>query len=171
MRAREERSMSIGEVAGILHIRPRYIQALEEGRLESLPGFPYAKGYLKRYVAYLSLDRVEILRRFEMIAEARSGSSFFMPHHFSQEKHIDFRIATVATFGAVLLLIVWMALRPAQSAPSLVDPVPEAPAQHEAAAPKQMAPLPCMNGEDRVYPPCHWQEPETLPTVMQLINP
>ena len=55
-----------------LRIRPAYIDALEEGRLNLLPGNAYALGFLRTYATRLGLDPDEMLRRFR--AEA-SGVS------------------------------------------------------------------------------------------------
>lgn len=156
--AREERRLSIADVASVLHIRPRYIEALEDGNLEGLPGYPYVKGYLKRYAMYLALDKVEILRRFELVVEQAGGTSFFMPHSFSHEKHISRNFALASAGGCMLALFFWaFFIRIDQSPPPLIEPVPE------KVTPVAVSPAPvhepgnaCMRAEAHLYPPCYW---------------
>ncbi|MDQ7010782.1 MAG: helix-turn-helix domain-containing protein [Mariprofundaceae bacterium] len=54
--AREEQGHSIGDVATALNLRKVYIQALEDGRWEDMPGEVYALGFLRQYAAHLGLD-------------------------------------------------------------------------------------------------------------------
>jgi cytoskeletal protein RodZ len=62
---REELGLDLGECAAALNLKPTYLQALEEGRPERLPGPTYATGFIRAYAAYLSLDASAILRRFK----------------------------------------------------------------------------------------------------------
>jgi len=63
--ARERLGWSLAEVADGLRIRRVYLQALEEGRLDELPGNAYAVGFARAYAATLGLDPDEIGRRFK----------------------------------------------------------------------------------------------------------
>jgi hypothetical protein len=47
--------LSQQEVSERLHIRARYISAIEEGKLELLPGKVYARGYVHTYAEFLGL--------------------------------------------------------------------------------------------------------------------
>lgn len=173
-RAREERQLSVSEVAGALHIRPRYITALEEGDIAQIPGLPYAKGYLTRYAAFLALDRVEILRRFDMVEASTNTPHFFMPHHFSHEKHIDFATALKCLGLALLLFCIWaLWMRPEHGTQSLVDTVPEKVMEPEPveAPPALKEMSPCLQAQTALYPPCFWPLPEAEPSVMKSIKP
>lgn len=64
--AREEKRMTISEVAIETRIRQIYIKALEDGALDQLPGEIYKIGFLKTYASFLGLDTVEILRRLDL---------------------------------------------------------------------------------------------------------
>ena len=48
--------LSQQEVSERLHIRTRYISAIEEGKLDLLPGKVYARGYVHTYAEFLGLD-------------------------------------------------------------------------------------------------------------------
>ena len=63
--ARERVGWSLPEMASALHIRPQYLEALEEGRISELPGNAYALGFLRTYAGALGLDPNEIARRFK----------------------------------------------------------------------------------------------------------
>src|SRR6185312_1711175 len=51
--------------AAALRIRPYYLEALEDGRVDELPGNAYALGFLRTYASALGLDANEIARRFK----------------------------------------------------------------------------------------------------------
>lgn len=52
-------------VAQVLRIRPRHLQAIEEGHFDQLPGATYAVGFIRAYADYLGLDAEEVVRRFK----------------------------------------------------------------------------------------------------------
>jgi Helix-turn-helix domain/RodZ C-terminal domain len=54
--ARARRGLDHGQVDADIHIRPRYLQALEDDRFDRLPGAAYARGFLRTYADYLGLD-------------------------------------------------------------------------------------------------------------------
>jgi len=53
------------DVAKTLHIRYIYLQAIEDGRYDDLPGTAYALGFIRSYADYLGLDIDEVVRRFK----------------------------------------------------------------------------------------------------------
>ena len=55
-RRREELGRDVPTVARQLRIRAVYITAIEEGRLQDLPGTAYAVGFVRAYADYLGLD-------------------------------------------------------------------------------------------------------------------
>ncbi len=62
--ARERLGWALPDVAAMLRMRPSYLEALESGRLNELPGNVYALGYLRTYATTLGLDPDEVARRF-----------------------------------------------------------------------------------------------------------
>jgi len=62
--ARERLGWALPDVANMLRIRPAYLEALEAGRLDQLPGNAYAIGYLRTYATTLGLEPEEVARRF-----------------------------------------------------------------------------------------------------------
>ncbi len=58
---REEKSLSIDQVARDTNIAKRYITALEEEAFSEFPGEPYLVGFLRNYSDYLGLDSEELV--------------------------------------------------------------------------------------------------------------
>lgn len=61
--ARQEKGLSIGEIAAETRIRSIFLQSMEDGRFEKLPGDIYKIGFIKTYASYLGLDGEDILRQ------------------------------------------------------------------------------------------------------------
>ena len=53
------------DVAQILRIRYPYLEAIEDGRFDDLPGPAYAIGFVRAYAEHLGLDSDEVVRRFK----------------------------------------------------------------------------------------------------------
>jgi cytoskeletal protein RodZ len=64
-RARESKSLSLEDVERATGIRKRFLQALEEGRFDALPGPVQARGFLKSYANCLGQSPEEVLARYE----------------------------------------------------------------------------------------------------------
>ena len=52
-------------IANILKIRYVYLEAIEDGRFEDLPGHTYSMGFVRAYAEHLGLDSDEVIRRFK----------------------------------------------------------------------------------------------------------
>lgn len=82
---REQRvsfGLDLGEAAQALKIKPAYLAAIEEGRIDRLPGTAYAIGFIRAYSTHLGLDSGEILRRFKLETSgfgAKPDLAFPMP--------------------------------------------------------------------------------------------
>ena len=78
--ARERLNWALPDVAAMLRIRVSYLEALESGRLDKLPGNVYALGYLRSYSMALGLDPEETARRFRAEAgEIERGTKLVFP--------------------------------------------------------------------------------------------
>ena len=64
-RARQDLGRDLVRVSDDLKIRRVYLQAIEDGRFDDLPGATYAVGFIRAYAEYLGLDSVEIVGRFK----------------------------------------------------------------------------------------------------------
>lgn len=68
--ARERLGRTLPELSHLLRIRTPYLQALEQGRIDALPGRAYALAFLRTYATALGLDPDEAVRRFKAEAAA-----------------------------------------------------------------------------------------------------
>jgi len=69
-RAREERRLSIDDVAQELRLAPRTVEALEADAYDRLPGPTYVRGYLRNYAQYLGLPTQRVLDLYNARPEA-----------------------------------------------------------------------------------------------------
>ena len=63
--ARNRGGYSIADAAHVLRIQEHYLEALEEGRFNQIPGTTYAIGFLRSYSGFLGLDPDEIVDAFK----------------------------------------------------------------------------------------------------------
>jgi len=54
--ARQAKGLDFFRIERDTKIRTRYLEAIEDGRFEDLPGEIYARGFMRNYAAYLGLD-------------------------------------------------------------------------------------------------------------------
>lgn len=63
--ARLEAGYDLPDVANALRIQRAYLEALEEGRFDDLPGTTYAVGFLRSYAGFLGLDADKIVGAYK----------------------------------------------------------------------------------------------------------
>ena len=153
--SRESMQVRLEDAAHALHIRVRYLQALEAGRLEDLPGRAYAKGYLLAYAGYLEMDKDELIRQFEKV-EAVLRQGFFLPEVLKREKKASPRIALAGLVMAVLAFSLWVGLADSRFA----GEADIAAAEQQLAKNGKVSALlaqnvPCLKLEVVLYPPCY----------------
>jgi cytoskeleton protein RodZ len=95
-------SYELSEIAVALRIRLAYLEAIEQGRFNDLPGATYAHGFLRTYAEHLGLDPQLVLRRFK---EETSGGLTAKPELYLPKPAPESRIPG----GALLLLAVLLA--------------------------------------------------------------
>lgn len=136
-RARNHYGQSVEDVAGFLRIRASQLAALEEGRVDQLPGRVYAIGFVRAYSEYLGLDGEKMVQLFKIQsvgAKARPELSFPVPA--SESKLPGFYILG-ASLAALVLLVAALLMMGRVEEPvtsSGVPPVPDA-VKEEAASP------------------------------------
>ena len=151
---RERRKVSLDEIARLTKIRVRYLEALENGEHERLPGIVFAKGYVRAYAETIGADADQLVCAY--VEEQRSLGR--LQTEASQEHVLEALAAAVerdsertskrgrgVLIGAVALLagaaVVWFGVRPflaqrtATTAAATVDddgqPVTNAPPNNE----------------------------------------
>ncbi|NLG85516.1 MAG: helix-turn-helix domain-containing protein [Firmicutes bacterium] len=66
-RAREEKGISLEEVQRRTKIRRRYLEALEEGDLQIIPGEVYLRGFLQNYAEAVGLSPRQVLAFYDRL--------------------------------------------------------------------------------------------------------
>ena len=61
---REKRGMTIADIEKGTSIRALYIECIEQGNIEGLPGMVYAKGFVRNYASFLRLDAEKLMQQF-----------------------------------------------------------------------------------------------------------
>ena len=64
-REREKQGLSIADVAGETSIRDVYLEAIEKGDYDALPGDVYAKGFIRNYSKFLQIDGDALLEQYD----------------------------------------------------------------------------------------------------------
>ena len=77
--ARQEKDYSIKKVSDHIHIRPPYLMAIEEGRLNDLPGTIYVAGFIKAYAKFVDLDGEALLHRLNMAHQFQTNQTKTAP--------------------------------------------------------------------------------------------
>ncbi len=99
---RRAHNRELVDVAAILKIRLVYLQAIEDGRFNALPGRTYATGFVRAYADYLGLDLVEVMRRYREITGDQPAQGPLVP----PSPVIEARLPT----GFILLVAAVLAL-------------------------------------------------------------
>jgi cytoskeletal protein RodZ len=73
--AREDFGQDLRSVAEVLRIRPVYLEAIESGDFDQLPGTTYAIGFLRTYAEYLGLNGEDMVERFKAETQAAARRS------------------------------------------------------------------------------------------------
>src|SRR5690348_12765201 len=70
--ARLRRGDDLATVSRALKIRKDHLEAVEEDKLESLPGKTYAIGFVRSYAGYLGLDAADMVERYKQEISGRN---------------------------------------------------------------------------------------------------
>ena len=131
--ARMRRGDDLATVSRALKIRKDHLEAIEEDRLEALPGRTYAVGFVRSYADYLGLDPVQATERFKgEIAGRSDGSHQIALSPDTEERQLPHGWVVIAI--VLLAVVAYGAYHLAKSADTLLKgPV--------APVPARMAPL------------------------------
>ncbi|MDE3103775.1 MAG: helix-turn-helix domain-containing protein [Acidobacteriota bacterium] len=115
---REQRNVSIETICAATKVSLRYLQALESGNYDELPGGVFRKGILRSYLRVLELDEDSWMSRFEaslrergLASEATDWSEFAENVHrnrVANQPQQRTRWFGVAGMFALLALFAWL---------------------------------------------------------------
>lgn len=166
---RESYGSDIPRVASALRIRASYLEAIENGRYDQLPGAVYAMGFVRAYAAHLGLDGDEAVRRFKLEAEGYDAQrDLAFPVPLSERSIPGWSMLLAALLLAVCGYGLWYYLSStARPRPERVSPLPaELAAQLPAPPPaaKESAPA-VVPGESAAAPAPSTTAPPEAPVA------
>ncbi len=118
---REEKALSIADVASRLYLQTSTIEALEQDDRSNLPNETYVRGYLQNYAkilnapadAILALYNADLTGEPEVISEAEPEIE---PVRENKPASVLFYLLCLGIFISILLLFIWW------RTPSIVEP-------------------------------------------------
>jgi len=144
-RARASRGLSVDDVAAQLKFAPRQVSALEQGRMDAIPGGAFSRGMVRSYCRLLRIEAEPLLALLPVsLPDAdRLSERFNQPVPFSDSTR-RLNVAYASLAGAALVVAGWVAIEwhaplessrlvaiapgePATTATELRDPAPAAP--------------------------------------------
>lgn len=148
-RRREQRALSVAEVAKRLHLDAGIIEALEKDDYARIASPVYARGYLASYARLVEADSERIIALFDGIAPAEPPAiapAVKPPMQVSSSHHGLRALTCLIVLGLIVLFVIWY--RGHFSAGTLpveeviLDAPPPAPAMSAAAPAVLPAPAP-----------------------------
>jgi len=153
--ARLRRGDDLATVSRTLKIRKDHLEAVEEDRLENLPGKTYALGFVRSYAGYLGLDAAQMVERYKQEISGRNDDHVptigpipddhrRLPHGW---RFVAGVVVLAVGYGVYHLLF-------AGSAPQMTPPPPSlTPPKVAQATPKPVTPPPTEPAQSAVPSP------------------
>ena len=63
--AREQAGEELADISGVLRIRLNYLEAIEKGEFDTLPGTTYTLGFIRSYAEHLGMDGAALVEQFK----------------------------------------------------------------------------------------------------------
>lgn len=150
--ARLARGETTADVAHQLRLREGYIEAIESGNFEVLPGVTYAIGFLRSYARYLRLDAEDLIQRFkEEVSDITPPADLAFLEPVSESRVPRGGLVVLAVLLAVAAYGGWYYLSTRDL--TVADLVPAVPEQfsHVMTSPDRPEPQPAQ--PDELAPP------------------
>jgi cytoskeletal protein RodZ len=146
--ARDEKGLSLEEIAAQTRIPRRHLEAIESADWERLPAPTYTIGFARSYASVVGLDRTEIADqlRSEMGGQrpATTAAEVFEPADPARTMPKGLVIGAIIAVIALVFLMSWLSRRsldqPEEPANSAVAAAPSAPAAQQPVAPPPATP-------------------------------
>lgn len=124
--ARDRLGWTLPDIAAHLRIRLAYLEAIEHGRLDQLPGRAYAMGFVRTYAKSLGLDPDDIARRFRPeVKQAAKKPELAFPAPVPERGVPAGAVVLLGATLAVGAYIGWYKASGEQPGAEPVRPVPE----------------------------------------------
>ena len=147
--ARERLGWDLASVSAQLRIRLPYLEAIEDGRVDDLPGNAYAVGFLRTYAAAVGLDPDEISRRFRAeVADVNRRTELVFPAPVPERGVPALAVVLVGLVIVIGAYAAWYKLsgsrqtqqEPVAAVPERLAPLAPPPAPPASVAAPQAAP-------------------------------
>lgn len=166
--SRSRLGIDLAVIAETLRIRLVYLEAIEAGRYEDLPGGTYAVGFIRSYGDQLGLDGMELVRRFKLETGASPAApSAAPPISFPQPvKTLGLPVGAIATgvvVAGALLVGAWL-LFSSDDRAALIPKIPAA-LNEKVGAPEPI------QRRDVVAPTPEEAKPEPAPVEPVKVEP
>ncbi|HEY4136273.1 MAG TPA: RodZ domain-containing protein [Alphaproteobacteria bacterium] len=139
--ARQARGEDLQDIAAQLRIRFVFLEAIENGAFDSLPGPTYAIGFVRAYARYLRLDADDMIARFKEEASGIAApSDLTFPEPVSESRVPRGGLVVIAILLAVAAYGGWYYLSTRDM--TIADMVPSVPSDFPGAASNDAAGLP-----------------------------
>lgn len=140
--ARLRRGDDLATVSRALKIRKDHLEALEEDRIEALPGRTYAVGFIRSYADYLGLDAMQCVERFKAEIAGRSDTNTPAITVIDEDAERRMPHGWKIMAGVVLLLVLYGAYQLAASADRMLNEPTIAPPPSVVQRPVARKPAP-----------------------------
>ncbi|MDY6993354.1 MAG: DUF4115 domain-containing protein [Pseudomonadota bacterium] len=107
--AREQKNISVQQVADKLYLDAGIIDALESDDYDSLPSPIFIRGYLRSYAKFLELPAESIVEAYELIGQQQPPPLTFQLKQNNQANSSDSWVKAI-TFMIIIVLMVLMAM-------------------------------------------------------------
>ncbi|HJM82473.1 MAG TPA: DUF4115 domain-containing protein [Nitrospinota bacterium] len=101
---REEKGLTVEEIASITHLRPRFIVCAENDKLDELPSKPFTIGLLRAYAETVGISPVVLIERYESLTVSSmkaTPNETIIPLHDATTKKFIYTLS----FAVVIVLI------------------------------------------------------------------
>lgn len=105
------RGVSLAEVSSATRISTKFLEAIENGKWDELPGGAFNRGYIRSTSRYLGLDEDGMVAEYAL--ETNGNGAHVAPRTSSEvprvPRHLALRIAAIAGAIIVLVALAWLA--------------------------------------------------------------
>ena len=149
-------------IANILKIRYVYLEAIEDGRFEDLPGHTYSIGFVRAYAEHLGLDSDEVIRRFKnLVVGDHPEPSLDFPEPIPEMGIPGGAIIFIGILVAAVAYGAWYVNTSKEGIiADLIAPVPKRMAEQPASSGKPKEPAPVVEAKMEPKP----EKPVETPT-------
>lgn len=102
---RENRKLSLDQLAASTRIQKKFLLALEEGRFDALPAGVFVVGFIRSYAAALGLDSDPLIAEYESLRQAAKPAAAPAPRIAVRRRSRNKNLPVLTGVAVVLLLI------------------------------------------------------------------